>query len=1080
MKKLFTTILMMTVALVTWGQDATETWQDWSGGTYKWDESSGTLTVKYTGGEFDLKDLDGPGKAWHHAVQTLVLDGPFTNAQWTGRDGLDDFVKKCADRGQGQSEPINLDLSACTSLVSKVNTSADYLSSQYSYYYSNETQPEDVTKSTIWVDENGNEYTGDRTEETVDGQTKYYYLEWYIDGAPVTNNNSYLITNLINNGSTGSNGSWNADRTAYTYYEWWNSEDQHGTSHVITFSKKYVTQQDVWKKANGTIVDASLVTVDPSDPTKGTIQSPVTGTEFKFDKCKNVLKGIVFPNSANFLAIPDRLCSPEVCPNLETVSFNNTQIEWIGAYAFGSYGQNAQDQKQSKIGNVVFPTTLKVIGADAFKNCTQFTTVDLSQLTNLVKIDYAAFNMGDDSWNSLTTVLLPSGSNLRFFGNQVFSSSHVETLDFSNCTGIRYFAYGGQNEFGEGIKTEGTSSVATFYWHNYLKTLILPPTLELIGGGGSENEIVTKNCGLLEDIVFTGTRTNNDLVIGSYAFAKTTSLTNVTFSPNLVKIATMSFSQDINLNTVDLAECHRLTLIEDKAFNECSTEDKTNGIITVRLCSHPKVIQATGGHGTGAFNNTKTIRTVEVVACDGTYADECICQQGAFDFDVTNVQTQIESVDVAARLIYPRNLPVRGTEGYTSAYDFFVGDYKSDSDGGSCIITQDNLQSFYKTVPCESTNGMAQLAKKQAGFPEWVGGARYYGNGWLEFINTGDAEIIPEGEFLRTYSRSVDTGVTLLPAGITAYRALDYKSELSEYVATAKGDYVNINEKTGGEPDYQLYSTMGAADKTKYKKYKRYALLTVKGKIMLKALRPVHQYMDTSTGEVITEEDNTRSYVPEGTGVVLYSTTLNEDKALLIFGNNYSEIDYLFPQYPHTEGRYEQQRLEAIATNNTDINWNDDINMLQGSYDQECLVAPVLPWDWDNNIFFADNKQYRNFGFSKSAAGGQGGWVRLQPGQLRLNRAFAKIPAGRFNNFNESTDQMPEFYLEDRVATSSGVNTICVLGFSFDEDMTDGIQTIGTAAQTYEKDAWYTLQGVKVTNPTKGIYIHNNKKVVIK
>jgi hypothetical protein len=299
-------------------------------------------------------------------------------------------------------------------------------------------------------------------------------------------------------------------------------------------------------------------------------------------------------------------------------------------------------------------------------------------------------------------------------------------------------------------------------------------------------------------------------------------------------------------------------------------------------------------------------------------------------------------------------------------------------------------------------------------------------------------------------------------------------------VATAKGGYVNINEKTGGEPDYQLYSTMSAEDKAKYKKYKRYALLTVKGKIMLKALRPIHQQMDTSTGEVISEEDNTRSYVPEGTGVVLYSTTMNEDRALLIFGNHYTENDYIFPQYPHTEGRYEEQRLEAIATNNTEINWNDDINMLQGSYDQECLVAPVLPWDWDNNIFYAGNKQYRNFGFSKGAAGGNGGWVRLQPGQLRLNRAFAKIPSGRFNNFNESSDQMPEFYLEDRVAASSGVNTICVLGFSFDEDMTDGIQTIGTAAQTYEKDAWYTLQGVKVTNPTKGIYIHNNKKVVIK
>ena len=1029
MKKLFTTFLMMTVALFSWGQDATEEWPTWSGGTYNWDEGNGTLTVKYTGGDFDLNDFEGQQKEWYQKIQNLVLDGPFTNSQW--KDKLDQFVYDCADHGSGQTRAINLDLAACTNLVSKVKTSADYLSSSYSYINSTETYPVNVTKTTAWVNVDGSVVESSKT--IYQDENGYYWTDW------------------------GNNGGF-----------------EHGNK------KHYVTQQEIWKDQNGNVYDASEVTVTGENT--GTVQAAAQGTKFEFDKCKNALTGITFPNSSNFKAIQDRLCSPEICPNLETVSFKNTQIEWIGAYAFGSYGQNESDQKQSKIGNVEFPTTLKVIGADAFKNCTQFTKVDLSKLTNLVKIDYAAFNMGNDSWNNLTTVLLPSGPNLKFFANQVFSSSHVETLDFSNCTGIRYFAYGGQNEFGEGIKTEGTSSLATFYWHNYLKTLKLPPTLELIGGGGSENEIVTKHCGLLENIVFTGTDANEDLVIGSYAFAQTPMLTNVTFSPNLVRIETQSFLQDVNMNTVDLAECHRLTLIEDKAFSECSTTDKTNGIITVRLCSHPKVIQATGGHGTGAFNNTKTIRTVEVVPCDGTFADECICEQGAFDFDVTNVQTQIDNVDVAARLIFPRNLPVRGTTGYTSAYDFFVGDYKTDLDGGSCIITQDNLQAFYKSVPCESeyTNGMAQLAKDQPGFPKWVGGPRYYGNGWLEFINTGDAEIIPKGEFLRTYSRSVDTGVTLLPAGITAYRALDYKSELSDYVATAKGGYVNINEKTGGEPDYQLYSTMSAEDKAKYKKYKRYALLTVKGKIMLKALRPIHQRMDTSTGQVISEEDNTRSYVPEGTGVVLYSTTMNENRALLIFGNHYTENDYMFPQYRHTEGRYEQQRLEAIATNNTDIDWNDDINMLQGSYDQECLVAPVLPWDWDNNMFYAGNKQYRNFGFSKGAAGGNGGWVRLQPGQLRLNRAFAKIPSGRFNNFNESSDQMPEFYLEDRVAASSGVNTICVLGFSFDEDMTDGIQTIGTAAQTYEKDAWYTLQGVKVTNPTKGIYIHNNKKVVIK
>lgn len=1016
MKKLFTTFLMMGVALCSWA-------------SYTADYADGILTINYVDdgdSNPDIERLIMPHM--RDNAETVVLTG-----DWANKDlpTIGNMVGKC-------KKNVVLDLSACTKMVSKVKytgqgdidwTSTNFVYLPNSNYPESATATGTATKSQKYT-QYGNPYTGP--------------VHWNpADGKPYPNDqyNSWEVLGVIE---------------IYV--------DENG---------KELPNGSVTENPDGTYSYSYTYTID-------TTPFALDGSNFSNNASK--LKGIIFPNSSNFTAIPDKLCSPEICPNLETVSFNNTQIEWIGAYAFGSYGQNAQDQKQSKIGNVVFPTTLKVIGADAFKNCTQFTTVDLSQLTNLVKIDYAAFNMGDDSWNNLTTVLLPSGSNLRFFGNQVFSSSHVETLDFSNCTGIRYFAYGGQNEFGEGIKTEGTSSVATFYWYNYLKTLILPPTLELIGGGASENEIVTKHCGLLENIVFTGTEDNNNLTIGSYAFAKNDSLKNITFSPNLVKIATMSFSQDTNIEEVDLHECHRLTLIEDKAFNECSTSDKSKGIKTVIVCSHPKIIQATGGHGTGAFNNTKTIRTVEVVACDGTYADDCVCQQGAFDFDVTNVQTQIDNVDEAARLIFPRELPVREGSEYESAYDFYVGNYKQADDGSSAIITQDNLQAFYKTVPCENPSGLANLPKDNPGFTSPVGGARYYGNGWLEFINTGDAEIIPEGEFLRTYSRSKDTGVTLLPAGITAYRALDYVSEQSDYVATAKGGYVNINEQNGGEPDYQVYSQMSKEDQKKYKKYKRYALLTVKGKVMLKALRPIHQYYDYSSGQavLVSEEDNTRSYVPERTGVVLYSTTMNEDNALLVFGNNYYEADYVFPEYPHTGGRYEAQRLEAIKKGNTEILWTDNINMLQGSYDEDCWVAPVLPWDWDNNMFFVGNKQYRNFGFSKAAAGGDGGWVRLQPGLLRLNRAYAQIPSGRFNNFNESESQMPEFYLEDRVATSSGVNTICVLGTSFDEEMTDGIQTISTSAQTYEKDAWYTLQGVKVTNPTKGIYIHNNKKVVIK
>ena len=47
----------------------------------------------------------------------------------------------------------------------------------------------------------------------------------------------------------------------------------------------------------------------------------------------------------------------------------------------------------------------------------------------------------------------------------------------------------------------------------------------------------------------------------------------------------------------------------------------------------------------------------------------------------------------------------------------------------------------------------------------------------------------------------------------------------------------------------------------------------------------------------------------------------------------------------------------------------------------------------------------------------------------------------------------------------------------------DGIKDVKSVDNTLgksESNAWYTLQGVRVSNLTKGIYIHNGKKVVIK
>ena len=46
------------------------------------------------------------------------------------------------------------------------------------------------------------------------------------------------------------------------------------------------------------------------------------------------------------------------------------------------------------------------------------------------------------------------------------------------------------------------------------------------------------------------------------------------------------------------------------------------------------------------------------------------------------------------------------------------------------------------------------------------------------------------------------------------------------------------------------------------------------------------------------------------------------------------------------------------------------------------------------------------------------------------------------------------------------------------EEEADGIVKVTIPAN--DSDAYYTLQGVKVSQPTKGVYIHNGKKVIVK
>lgn len=576
-------------------------------------------------------------------------------------------------------------------------------------------------------------------------------------------------------------------------------------------------------------------------------------------------------------------------------------------------------------------------------------------------------------------------------------------------------------------------------------------------------------------------------------FQDTPALTTITFPTNIIEIQN-DFCKRSGVTVVDLSECHKLRVIAQSAFAECCKEEVApvtdgqgnvitpgvySGLTTVKICAHEKVIR--GPHGSGAFNESLAIKEVEVVGCtDPAVTDitKCWCEAGAFTFDVTNAQTSVASVEKAARLTFPRDLPVQNSGNYqnpyTSAFDFFVGDYKE----GIPFSQQEYLLDYWYNVPTSST-GTTRLTKEQ---DKWIGDARYALNGWLEFINTGDPVIIDveEGKFLRTYSRTEDSGAIILPQGITAYRAIDYADLDQGYVKDKNGEWVLTNPEETDQTKwvFKKKSDLKEDEKILYKKNPTYSLLTIKGQLLLRPLKALKQKMEN--GETVTYETG-ESYVPERTGVVLYSTSLTEDQ-FIIFKEVKDQDGYLLTDYPHTgSDRWEAKRLEEGDT-------NDNINLLQGSFGSDCPVAPVDKDAWvyadpencKGGHYIPGSVTYRQFGFNKSLMK----WRRLTPGKLRLNRAFAKIPYVLFDNFDEGDGQSPDFNLSDQAVddpTTTYSNTIFVFGETFEDEVADGIKDINIIQKVVDTDAWYTLQGVKVSQPVKGgVYIHNNKKVVIK
>lgn len=224
-------------------------------------------------------------------------------------------------------------------------------------------------------------------------------------------------------------------------------------------------------------------------------------------------------------------------------------------------------------------------------------------------------------------------------------------------------------------------------------------------------------------------------------------------------------------------------------------------------------------------------------------------------------------------------------------------------------------------------------------------------------------------------------------------------------------------------------------------------------------------------------------YIPANVGVVLVGQVPDD-------GHSYSELDQLNFSL--------QKRVEAVPEDLREV-WVKYASYTNDAW-HNFLVPTVAA---DNNLGNAKRNNngdiieryfglgnYHSTAYYNSTKEGDDyiGFFRLtKNGKSGANKAYLSIPSSKNTDV---TDEDKGLYgvldfnaqLSGQVTDEDTPSLAMAMIFFDDEDIDDNTSTgITTIKDNIIKDnVYYNMQGIRVVNPTKGIYIFNGKKILVK
>lgn len=572
------------------------------------------------------------------------------------------------------------------------------------------------------------------------------------------------------------------------------------------------------------------------------------------------------------------------------------------------------------------------------------------------------------------------------------------------------------------------------YWGSNVEEIITS-----IHAEGVLTDQLCNNCSNLKTLTLSA----GDFALGSTVLGNgVNSLETVNIKAGVTSLSAGMFNAKSNLSSVSFDEPCQITVLPENVFT-------ATGITSITIPSSVEEIKGDAFH---TCNSLKTviipentslnyIRTNAFQGCDNieevhvnvspTVHPIC-CEYLAFgEYSLVGQTQSSDELDLKnskmATLYFPKD-----------DWDYYAGNWKL----GMTCDSQDELNSI-KDGCDPSKEGAEREVSEFSGnntdlntsfenqsLPNnkrgWLEG-KSPANGWQQFArtSTGIDIIVTKGKYYRTYSTP---SALVKPDWMKIYRVKVFNDGFIEGQSTASSAEeaeAAMKQTTSGAITEPLNITVTGTDGKAY---------------------------------VIIPENTGVIRVDERTSDALYYfLELERTSAGDVYKDENNKSNY---EYPYSES-------------------GDKVNYMFPTKGTEVTIGPV---EKENGKI-----AYRIFGLLKQKTSGVSPkFSRAKVGTtLGDHRAYLKLPASVFHWSNEKVGTSQDATNNDVVVDEN--NTYAKISLLFDEDFEElngGIATeiINSIEEDmYKNDSFYTLQGVKVAKPTtKGVYIHNGKKILIK